>query len=132
MKYFAGGPTFLKLSGGDVHRLSHGKNSYNTAARPINVFELNYLIDDTGFRTGFFFSGQFTMVLNTAIETFNENSAHLVFTAQDGQNYALITDLKNGTVSFTVSINTCNFKGNQGEINECLSNSDFIKSDSLV
>ena len=53
-----------------------------------------------------FFSGQFTMVLNTAIETFNENSAHLVFTAQDGQNYALITDLKNGTVSFTVSINT--------------------------
>ena len=46
------------------------------------------------------------MVLNTAIETFNENSAHLVFTAQDGQNYALITDLKNGTVSFTVSINT--------------------------
>lgn len=72
------------------------------------------------------------MVLNTAIETFNENSAHLVFTAQDGQNYALITDLKNGTVSFTVSINTCNFKRNQGEINECLSNSDFIKSDSLV
>lgn len=72
------------------------------------------------------------MVLNTAIETFNENSAHLVFTAQDGQNYALTTDLKNGTVSFTVSINTCNFKGNQGEINECLSNSDFIKSDSLV
>lgn len=80
----------------------------------------------------FFFSGQFTMVLNTAIETFNENSAHLVFTAQDGQNYALIADLKDGTVSFTVSINTCNFKGNQGEINECLSNSDFIKSDSLV
>lgn len=72
------------------------------------------------------------MVLNTANLTFNENSAHLVFTAQDGQNYALIADLKDGTVSFTVSINTCNFKGNQGEINECLSNSDFIKSDSLV
>ncbi|XP_058965803.2 uncharacterized protein [Pocillopora verrucosa] len=44
---------------------------------------------------------QFTMVLNTANLTFNENSAHLVFTAQDGQNYALIADLKDGTVSFT-------------------------------
>lgn len=72
------------------------------------------------------------MVPNTAYQTFNENSAHFVFAAQDGQNYALITDLKNGTVSFTVSINTCNFKGNQGEINEYLSNSDFTKSDSLV
>lgn len=97
------------------------------------MFELNYLIDDTGFRTEYyFFSGQITMVPNTAYQTFNENSAHFVFAAQDGQNYALITDLKNGTVSFTVSINTCNFKGNQGEINECLSNSDFVKSDSLV
>lgn len=44
---------------------------------------------------------QITMVPNTAYQTFNENSAHFVFTAQDGQNYALITDLKNGTVSFT-------------------------------
>ena len=44
------------------------------------------------------------MVPNTAYQTFDENSAHFVFTAQDGQNYALITDLKNGTVSFTVSI----------------------------